>query len=174
MIKMKKVLISLLVLLIFISPVLADNSVNLYFFYGQGCPHCGRGQMFLSEMQTKYPTLHVYEYEVYSNNENRDLFEHYSLITQSQILGVPTTFLDQKAYPGFSNQIGEDIEAEIQRCLIEQCSDFNNHDDNSSITPLPYQNIKEEIIGWSAIILVVLSLASFLLIKFIRKKRGKK
>ena len=29
--------------------------VDVYFFYGHGCPHCARVEPFLAEMERKYP-----------------------------------------------------------------------------------------------------------------------
>jgi cytochrome c biogenesis protein CcdA/glutaredoxin len=98
------------------------NIVHLHMFYGQGCPHCSKLRLFLDEMENNYPTLKVYEHEVYQDNEGRALFERMSEDFNTAIEGVPTVFVDDKVIVGFSNAIGESIEKEIQRCLEIDCS----------------------------------------------------
>jgi len=124
---MKKVL--LLVLLLFlIVPVInhaaeqeGNNEVILFMFYGQGCPHCGKMELFLNGLEDKYPTLKVERYEVYNNQKNRELFENISNAYNTKIEGVPAVFIDNKVVFGFSNSLGESIEKEVKRCLTEVC-----------------------------------------------------
>ena len=97
------------------------NIVHLHMFYGQGCPHCSKLRLFLDEMENNYPTLKVYEHEVYQDDDGRALFERMSEDFNTAIEGVPTVFVDDKVIVGFSNTIGESIEKEIQRCLEIDC-----------------------------------------------------
>ncbi len=98
-----------------------NNTVHLHMFYGQGCPHCSKLRLFLDEMENNYPTLKVYEHEVYQDDDGRALFERMSEDFNTAIEGVPTVFVDDKVIVGFSNTIGESIEKEIQRCLEIDC-----------------------------------------------------
>ncbi|MDF1497340.1 MAG: cytochrome c biogenesis protein [Patescibacteria group bacterium] len=94
---------------------------ELYFFYGQGCPHCGAMEGFLEGLEAKYPELIVKKYETYFNTENLDLFEELSSAYGKQIEGVPTSFIDDKVIVGFSNSIGTSLENEVVRCLESGC-----------------------------------------------------
>ncbi len=94
-----------------------QNDVHLNVFYGQGCPHCSRLRLFLDDMKEDYPSLNVYEHEVYQDNNGRELFEIMSKDFNVPIEGVPTVFINDKAIVGFSNDIGDSIEKEIKRCL---------------------------------------------------------
>lgn len=96
--------------------------VNLYVFYGQGCPHCASLLSFLNNIKDKYPTLKIYENEVYQNNENRKLFEKLAGKFNTKIEGVPTVFIDDKVIVGYSNEIGVSLENEIKRCSLEKCA----------------------------------------------------
>ncbi len=40
----------------------------------------------------------------------------------TEVQGVPTTFIDKKVFVGFSSSIGNDVKKEILRCLKENCS----------------------------------------------------
>ncbi len=122
---MKKLFLLLGLALLFFSatPVFAqgNNQVDLYFFYGQGCPHCSKMSLFLEEMREKYPTLNVLDKETYSNAENRELFQEMADAFETEISGVPTVFIDSKTIVGFSNAIGRSLENEIQRCIADKC-----------------------------------------------------
>lgn len=100
----------------------SQNDVHLYMFYGQGCLHCGTLKLFLNDMKEIYPSLKIYEHEVYQDNEGRELFERMSKDFNVSIEGVPTVFIDDKVIIGFSNAIGDSIEREIKRCLEINCS----------------------------------------------------
>ena len=124
--KSKIVLSFILLVILSVSLVIAENStqvndVHLYMFYGQGCLHCGKLITFLDDLQVKYPTLIVYEHEVYQDQEGRALFEQMSSNFNLPIEGVPTVFIGENVIVGFSNSIGESIEQEIVKCLEIEC-----------------------------------------------------
>ncbi len=100
-----------------------DKTIHLYMFYGQGCSHCERLHSFLAEIQDEYPTLNIHEYEIYSDQENRELFQSMADSFDTEIKGVPTVFIDDKVIAGFSSALGKSIETEIQRCLLVDCGD---------------------------------------------------
>ena len=100
----------------------SQNDVHLHMFYGQGCPHCGSLKLFLNNMANKYPSLKIYEHEIYQNNEERELFERMSKDFNVPIEGVPTVFVDDRVIVGFSNAIAVSIENQIKRCLEISCN----------------------------------------------------
>ncbi len=121
---MKKLLLIVLVLFL-IAPVIShaaeNNEVVLFMFYGQGCPHCGKMELSLNDLEEKYPTLRVEKYEIYNNPDNRELFEDMAIAYDTEIVGVPAVFIDNKVFFGFSNSIGNAIESDVKRCLNESC-----------------------------------------------------
>jgi cytochrome c biogenesis protein CcdA/glutaredoxin len=135
----KQLLLTFLGILILCPLVLAQESVDLVFFYGQGCPHCAKMEIFLEDIQEDYPTLNILRYEVYSNQENAQLFTEMSDLYGAEIKGVPTTFIDDKVIAGFNNRLAEEIEQEIQRCIQETCEspikklESNGHNQNDTI-----------------------------------------
>ncbi|NCD17909.1 MAG: thioredoxin family protein, partial [Actinobacteria bacterium] len=72
------VLLAVLGALLLASPSTAapddGDGPTIYFFWGEGCPHCAAAKPFLAGLQEQYPSLVVQDYEVYNNLENRDLF----------------------------------------------------------------------------------------------------
>ncbi|MFH1670748.1 MAG: cytochrome c biogenesis protein [Patescibacteria group bacterium] len=97
------------------------NDVDLVLFYGQGCPHCAGMIGFLEDMEFAYPSLSVHKYEIYFHEENIPLFHQLAQEYGKGIDAVPTAFIGSKSFVGFSNQIGEDIENEIENCIQNGC-----------------------------------------------------
>lgn len=124
---MKKLLLFPVLLIIISSFIYAqeicpsDNHVDLVMFYGEGCPHCAKEEIFLKQMEARYPELHVTRHDVYFNQTNRELFKKYCSAFSTEIKGVPTTFIDRRVYVGFTDNIGESIEEEIKKCIEEEC-----------------------------------------------------
>jgi len=138
--------IIILFLILSLNGVLAQDQsmkyeVHLHIFYGQGCPHCSSLLSFLESIEDKYPTLKVYKHEVYQDDEGRELFEELSNRFDTQIEGVPTSFINDRVIVGFSNDISKTLEEEINKCLIESCG--------NPIEKTNYENV-EQIIGDSS------------------------
>ncbi|MBW2971975.1 cytochrome c biogenesis protein [Candidatus Woesearchaeota archaeon] len=104
-----------------LSSLTFSSDVDLAFFYGQGCPHCAKEEAWLSEVKERYPTLKVYEYEVYFNNENRELLQNMAASYGKEVGGVPTTFINGKMIVGFNDAIGRAIEQDIMYCIEFGC-----------------------------------------------------
>ncbi len=116
----RRILFLLLLFLFFVSPVLAQEKIKIYFFYGEGCPHCARANKFLEIIQEKYPTkVEIIKYEIYSHPENIEIFKDFCLRHNIQPNAVPTIFVGEKYFRGWSNDIGLDLEGYIKQILEE-------------------------------------------------------
>ena len=96
-----------------------SSAVPIAIFYGQGCPHCAAEEEFLSDISKQYP-LEIENYEIYFNQENRELFSDLLNEYDKEIEGVPTLFINDKVIVGFSPSIAEQIEEEIVSALDSQ------------------------------------------------------
>ena len=69
---MKKYIFVMLFLLVMLCPymVKAENIVNIYLFYGDGCPHCAEEEQWLEGIKEKYNNVHVYMYETWYDEDN--------------------------------------------------------------------------------------------------------
>lgn len=92
----------------------------MYFFYGQGCPHCAKMEVFLDEMEAKYTDLNVMRFETYFNDDNRDLFLNMAEEYGVEVGGVPTTFFEGKVVSGYSDSVGEILEEEFIRLINQE------------------------------------------------------
>lgn len=51
-----------------------DNKVNIYFFWGKGCPHCEQEHEFFENIKEKYGDYYnLYTFETWYNEENAKL-----------------------------------------------------------------------------------------------------
>ena len=73
----KLTLVTLILFFTFSLNVDAKGKVTLYFFHGDGCPHCAEEEEFLSDIEDKYKdTLEISPYEVWYNFENQRLMKY--------------------------------------------------------------------------------------------------
>ncbi len=127
---MKKfIIISLLVFVFLSSLAYADNNVTLYYFYGEGCPHCAKAKPFLEELENKYPELTVESYETWYNLRNSELLASMSSACGTKVLGVPTFFIGHAHVIGFDNveRKGKEVEEQVKKCIENECVDLMDH-----------------------------------------------
>jgi len=119
------VLISILVLVSLTTAVVSaeESKVTMYFFWGDGCPHCTHEKPFLERLEQDYPQLEVKSYETWYNRENAELFSDMSEAFGTRAGGVPTTFLDDKVWIGYSESIAGEIEDKVRYCIEHGCTD---------------------------------------------------
>ena len=115
MTKKKLFFVSLLFLIICsVENVFAKEQVNLYFFHGNGCPHCAEEEKFLAKIEKKYSYVKIIRYEVWKNKSNALLMDRvgnrYDVATSS----VPLTIISGTAISGYSESIGVRIERAIK------------------------------------------------------------
>jgi thiol-disulfide isomerase/thioredoxin len=84
------------------------GKICFYLFWGQGCPHCAQEKIFLEELKTKYPNLEIYDFEIYYNSENTKFWREICAKYNVQPIGVPMSFVGNKAFIGFAeNPVSE-------------------------------------------------------------------
>ncbi len=124
---MKKILFTTLFILGVMTgavPLLAAESTVIYFFWGDGCPHCAHEKPFLEEMEAKYPDLEVKSFETWKNKENAELLQKMAAAYGIQARGVPATFIGNfDPIVGYADYMAADIENKIASCLESGCID---------------------------------------------------
>ncbi|MBN1644450.1 hypothetical protein JW851_00220 [Candidatus Woesearchaeota archaeon] len=106
---------------------IGSKEVILYDFYGKGCPHCAKLISFLDDIELKYSNIKIIKKEIYFDDANRELFQDMAASFGEEISGVPTVFIDDKVFVGFSDSIGASLEKEIERCSLDGCNDPMEH-----------------------------------------------
>ncbi len=104
--------------------VASTNKTVVYFFWGDGCPHCEVQKPFLEDMEQKYPELEVKMYETWKDKDNAELFQEMAAAYGIQARGVPTTFIgDLNPIVGFTESMKSDMENKIKNCIEQDCID---------------------------------------------------
>lgn len=118
---MKKLLGVLITILLFVPVFIQADEVqptNIYFFYGQGCPHCAAEELFLDKLQSEYGArINIQRYEVWHNTDNQTLLQQMAAENDIPISGVPVTFVGKQVIIGFDNEagLGADIKNAIDK-----------------------------------------------------------
>lgn len=128
--KIKQILIVIILLLVLIPipKVNAKEQLNLYLFWGDGCPHCALEKEYLEDLKKEYKELNVIQYEVWYNEENNSFLKQIADKTNKSLTGVPVTIIGQTIITGFK----ESTEQQMKRAI-----DYYLEND--------YQDIVEEI-----------------------------
>ncbi len=119
-------LLSAIAILFFvIKPVFAQEPVTVYFFYGQGCPHCASEELFLEKFEREKPEIQVKRYEIWFNAENRKLLREVASALDINTGGVPITIINSKAFYGYmsDNTTGQLILSAVEYCQAVKCED---------------------------------------------------
>lgn len=99
------------------------GQVILYYFWGDGCPHCAAAKPVLEQLGQRYPGLQVRAYEVWNSEANRDLFARLAGAYGFEARSVPTFFLGNQHWVGFSEQTGPALERAVAACARAGCPD---------------------------------------------------
>ena len=101
------------------------ETVDVYFFYGNGCPHCEKEEAFLEKVQETYDFVDVHTFEVWESAENRDLLQSVAELLRVDVQGVPFTVIGSQYMSGYLNDetSGDKILQNIAKCVSYECED---------------------------------------------------
>lgn len=105
---------------LFITNVNAKEKVNLYFFRGEGCPHCAEEERYLKKIKDN-PNVNVIEYEVWYNSENEQFMNKVKEEMGIDKTGVPLTIIGNTYFMGYSHTTDKVISRAIDY--------YSNNDD---------------------------------------------
>jgi thiol-disulfide isomerase/thioredoxin len=96
----------------------------IYFFWGDGCPHCAAAKPFLAQLKQKYPGVQIRDFEVWNNAANREPLIKMAAKFGFEPSAVPTIFIGERYWVGFAeNPLGREIEAYVAACALSSCPD---------------------------------------------------
>jgi len=96
----------------------ASGNLDIVFFNGRGCPHCAQTEALLEQLKDEHPGLTVHSYEVYFDDENRDLMFEFGRVYEVEVTGVPMLYVGNAVISGYRP---EEIVSTIGRCLEIGC-----------------------------------------------------
>ena len=146
-IKQILIVIILLLVLIPIPKVNAKEKLNLYLFWGDGCPHCALEKEYLEDLKKEYKELNVIQYEVWYNEENNSFLKQIADKTNKSLTGVPVTIIGQTIITGFKESTEQQIKRAIDYYLDNDYQDIVEEIKNGTYKQqekLPDQNFVEQ------------------------------
>ena len=88
--------------------------VEVYYFWGDGCPVCAQQKVYLDELVERYPEVTVHSFEVWNDRDNLALLQAFSTAFGRSVTGVPVTFIGEDAWIGFNAAFGQQMTASVE------------------------------------------------------------
>ncbi len=95
----------LVVILLLFCFAKAQDTLDIYLFYGEGCPHCKKEQTHLKIFEEKYKNISIHRYEVYYNDDNMHLFGIVAKSLDADISGIPFLIIGEDYIVGFDEAL---------------------------------------------------------------------
>lgn len=97
---------------------------DVYFFWGDGCPHCAKAHPFLEDLAEKYPAMRLRTYEVWHNESNQAKLEEMAERYKIPANGVPVILIGAESWTGFQEGVTDkEIAAVVEQCATSGCPD---------------------------------------------------
>lgn len=139
---MKKILtlILLAITLLLAKPVFAQEKIDLYFFYGDGCPHCAKEEKFLEQLKAKNANIEIHSFETWNNSKNANLLMELGKELNTNVSGVPFLIIGDRVVSGYYSDetTGKKISDIVENYKLYGCKDIvapflvKNGDTNSN------------------------------------------
>lgn len=130
---MKKIIFSLITIMMLISPIYAKaeskNEVTIYMFRGNTCPHCEEALEYLKSHEEEIPKdIKFLTYEVYDNSKNNDLLQRIEKklnFKEDDIGSIPLFVVGNEYVLGYSSA------ADLKKVfnLAESAKDSDDYED---------------------------------------------
>lgn len=92
-----------------------SKKVKIYFFRGEGCPHCAEAEEFFDSIKDEYGEYYtIVDYETWYNTENADLLQKVGNARDEEISGVPYILIGNKSWSGYSSDMNDEIISTIK------------------------------------------------------------
>ena len=115
--------------------VIEEDKINIYVFWGEGCPHCEDLFNFFESIDRRYGKYYnIYGFEIWKNEQNEtfmnQLLNELNDINNNK--SVPTFIIGNKVFNGYKKSDNQ----KIKDAIMEQ---YNNRENN-----LNFENIINE------------------------------
>jgi glutaredoxin len=118
-----------------------NSSVSIQLFYGEGCPHCEKANIFLESLEEKYNSnqaVVIYEtFEVYNNQENQEKMLETANSLGAEVKGVPFIVVGNTYFMGYGSDESTGLEiTKVVTSFLEKSSDteVEQIDDSKTIS----------------------------------------
>ena len=119
--KFSLLIILLMIILVPFKVQAEEKQVNVYVFWGDGCPHCAAEDKWLKEYEKDNDNIKVYKYEVWYNTKNQGYLKSVQKKLDNHDSGVPLLVVGDNVIVGFAEGITEEkIKKRINECIEDK------------------------------------------------------
>lgn len=92
------------------------EKINIYFFWGKGCPHCEELITFLDSLSKEYDSyFDLYTLEVWYNEENNELMNKLVESLDKEVEGIPCLIIGNQVFFGYDQSMEKEIKSTIKK-----------------------------------------------------------
>ena len=104
---MKRITYILLFLVLFIPCIIfgSEKDLNIYLFYGDGCPHCAEEEEWFKTYLDKNKNIKIHRYEVWYNKDNQEKYSKVHEILNDKSNGIPYLIIGETVISGFDKEL---------------------------------------------------------------------
>ena len=93
----------------------SKEKINIYLFYGEGCPHCEELKNYLNSLDTKEKSyFDIYTFEVWNNSTNQQFMKESAKSLNKEVSGVPFLIIGNKTFEGYNESMNIKIKKAIK------------------------------------------------------------
>jgi thiol-disulfide isomerase/thioredoxin len=103
-----------------------NDKINIYFFWGEGCPHCAGEKVFLEKFVKENPDVVIKDFNAWASRENQNLLMEFGKELSVDIRGVPFTVIGEHYIIGWLSEeyTGKQIEEAVECARSQSCPDI--------------------------------------------------
>lgn len=103
---MKKILYFIIFIVLFFPSIVfaEEKEMNIYLFYGDGCPHCAAEEKFLDNYLADKPYIKLHKYEIWYDRENANKYIKVHELLDDNSSGIPYLIIGNKSIVGYSSE----------------------------------------------------------------------
>lgn len=107
---MKKIIYIIICILTFFPSLIfaSEKDLNIYLFYGDGCPHCAAEEKFLNEYLKKDKSVKLHKYEIWYDTENAKKYKEVNKILNDNSNSIPYLIIGNNTISGYVEDITDE------------------------------------------------------------------
>ena len=87
-----------------------SSKVNVFIFWGDGCPHCKKEFEYLEKISKRYSSyFDVYGFETWFNEDNSNIMNKFKELNKDESSGIPYTIIGDKIFHGFASEMQDEL-----------------------------------------------------------------
>lgn len=135
------VILTMVIMVLPINNAKAEEKINVYLFWGDGCPHCEEAIKFFNSIEDEYGKYYkLVKYEVWNDQDNSKLMDEVASKLKEQVSGVPYIVIGNKTFNGYAESYDDQIKEAIKNAyesdsykdVVKQVKDGKKDEKESS------------------------------------------